>query len=32
MLKALFGYHGNPSLTEAIAYLTYYALVFLSLR
>ena len=32
MLKALFGYNGNPSLTEVIAYLLYYATIFLGLR
>ena len=28
MLKALFGYNGNPSLTEVIAYLVYSAILF----
>jgi high-affinity iron transporter len=32
MLKALFGYNGNPSLTEVLAYFTYYFLIFVSLR
>lgn len=32
MLKALFGYNGNPSLTEVIAYLLYYVTIFLGLR
>ncbi len=32
LLKALFGYNGNPSLTEALAYLAYFALVFLGLK
>ena len=32
MLKALFGYNGNPSLTEVLAYFTYYILIFFSLR
>jgi high-affinity iron transporter len=32
MLKALFGYNGNPSLTEVLAYLAYYILIFFSLR
>ena len=32
MLKALFGYNGNPSLTEVIAYLAYFAAIILGLR
>ena len=32
MLKALFGYNGNPSLTEVLAYFAYYVLIFFSLR
>ncbi len=32
MLKALFGYNGNPSLTEVLAYLGYYLAIFLGLR
>jgi high-affinity iron transporter len=32
MLKALFGYNGNPSLTEVIAYLAYYVAIFFGLR
>jgi high-affinity iron transporter len=32
LLKALFGYNGNPSLTEVIAYLAYYAAVFAGVR
>ncbi len=32
MLKALFGYNGNPSLTEIIAYFLYLATVMLGLR
>ncbi|GAB4505020.1 MAG: FTR1 family protein [Anaerolineales bacterium] len=32
ILKALFGYNGNPSLTEALAYLAYFGLVVLGLR
>jgi|Deesub1362A_J573_1020465.scaffolds.fasta_scaffold07609_2 high-affinity iron transporter len=32
LLKALFGYNGNPSLTEVIAYVLYYAVVLLGLR
>lgn len=32
ILKALFGYNGNPSLTEVLAYLAYFALVFLGLK
>jgi high-affinity iron transporter len=32
MLKALFGYNGNPSLTEVLAYFSYYILIFISLR
>jgi high-affinity Fe2+/Pb2+ permease len=29
VLKALFGYNGNPSLTELIAYLGYFVLLWL---
>ena len=32
LLKALFGYNGNPSLTEVLAYAAYFAAVFLGLR
>lgn len=32
LLKALFGYNGNPSLTEILAYVAYFAAVFLGLR
>lgn len=32
MLKALFGYNGNPSLTEAAAYGLYFTVIILSLR
>jgi high-affinity iron transporter len=32
MLKALFGYNGNPSLTEVLSYLAYFVLIMLSLR
>ncbi|MEZ0397201.1 MAG: iron uptake transporter permease EfeU [Anaerolineales bacterium] len=32
ILKALFGYNGNPSLTEALLYLGYFALIFLGLK
>lgn len=32
MLKALFGYNGNPSLTEVMAYLAYYMAIFFGLR
>jgi high-affinity iron transporter len=32
MLKALFGYNGNPSLTEVLSYLAYFVLITLSLR
>jgi high-affinity iron transporter len=32
MLKALFGYNGNPSLTEVLAYFAYFILIFFSLR
>jgi high-affinity iron transporter len=32
MLKALFGYNGNPSLTEVLSYLAYFVLISLSLR
>lgn len=32
MLKALFGYNANPSLTEVFAYLAYYVAIFFGLR
>jgi len=32
LLKALFGYNGNPSLTEMIAYFAYLASVFIALQ
>jgi high-affinity Fe2+/Pb2+ permease len=32
MLKALFGYNGNPSLTEVLAYFAYFILILYSLR
>jgi high-affinity iron transporter len=32
MLKALFGYNGNPSLTEVAAYVVYFAAILLGLR
>jgi high-affinity iron transporter len=32
LLKALFGYNGNPSLSEALAYLVYFLVIFTSLR
>ncbi len=32
MLKALFGYNGNPSLTEVLAYLGYLVIIFFVLR
>ena len=32
MLKALFGYHGHPSLTEVLAYLAYFGAIFFGLR
>jgi high-affinity iron transporter len=32
ILKALFGYNGNPSLTEVLAYLAYFALVSVGLK
>jgi high-affinity iron transporter len=32
LLKALFGYNGNPSLTEVLAYLGYFATVAFALR
>jgi high-affinity iron transporter len=31
ILKALFGYNGNPSLTEVMAYVGYWAVVSLAL-
>jgi high-affinity iron transporter len=32
MFNALFGYNGNPSLTEVLAYLTYFVTIFIGLR
>ena len=32
MLKALFGYNGNPSLTEVLAYFSYFVVTFFGLR
>ena len=32
MLQALFGYNGNPSLTEVLAYISYYLAIFFGLR
>ena len=32
MLKALFGYNGNPSLTEVLSYFAYFAAIFVGLR
>jgi high-affinity iron transporter len=32
VLKTLVGYNGNPSLTEVMAYLAYFALIFIGLR
>jgi high-affinity iron transporter len=32
LLKALFGYNGNPSLTEVLAYLAYFVILFFGLR
>lgn len=32
MLKALFGYNGNPSLSEMLAYICYYLLIILGIR
>jgi high-affinity iron transporter len=32
ILKALFGYNGNPSLTEVVAYVGYWIVVLLALR
>ena len=32
MLKAMFGYNANPSLTEVIAYISYYLAIFFGLR
>jgi high-affinity iron transporter len=32
IIKALFGYNGNPALTEVLAYLTYLGVVVASLR
>ena len=32
MLKALFGYNGNPSLTEVLSYFAYFGTIFVGLR
>ncbi len=32
MLKALFGYNGNPSLTEVLSYFAYFVAIFVGLR
>jgi high-affinity iron transporter len=32
LLKALFGYNGNPSLTEVLAYFAYFIIIFYSVR
>ena len=32
ILKALFGYNGNPSLTEVVAYVGYWVVVLVALR
>lgn len=32
MLKALFGYNGNPSLTEVLSYFAYFVAIFFGLR
>jgi high-affinity iron transporter len=32
MLKTLFGYNGNPSLTEVISYATYFVVLFAATR
>jgi len=32
MLKALFGYNGNPSLTEALAYVSYFVVIIFGLQ
>ncbi|MCF6277145.1 MAG: FTR1 family protein [Anaerolineales bacterium] len=32
MLKALFGYNGNPSLTEVVAYLAYFSAIIFGLK
>ena len=32
ILKALFGYNGNPSLTEVLAYLSYFVLLWLGIK
>jgi high-affinity iron transporter len=32
MLKALFGYNGNPSLSEVLGYILYFALIIFGLR
>ena len=31
ILKALFGYNGNPSLTEILAYISYFLLIWLGI-
>jgi len=31
LFKAIFGYNGNPSLTESLAYMTYFVVLMLSL-
>jgi high-affinity iron transporter len=32
MLKALFGYNGNPSLTEVLAYIAYFTIILVGTR
>jgi high-affinity iron transporter len=32
IMKAIFGYNGNPSLTEVVAYVGYWVVVLLALR
>jgi high-affinity iron transporter len=32
LLKALFGYNGNPSLTEVLGYLAYFAAIYIGLK
>ena len=32
LLGALFGYNGNPSLTEVVAYLAYFVVILIGLR
>lgn len=32
LLKALFGYNGNPTLTEVIAYISYFALIWFGIQ